>query len=65
MWRFLWNASRGNRLTPWLSPYLRWRVETYAGLPAKNITFAQFWSFVWHEKRALLRYLVWVDRMNG
>jgi hypothetical protein len=65
MWRFLWSASRGNRLTPWRSPYLLWRVETYAGLPAKSISFTQFWKFVWNEKRALLRYLVWVDHMNG
>jgi hypothetical protein len=65
MFRFLWNASRGNRLTPWRSPYLRWRIETYTGLPAKTITFTQFWSFVWHEKGSLLRYLLWVDRMNG
>src|SRR6266446_6098144 len=28
--RFLWNATRGNRLRPWRSPYLRWRLETYA-----------------------------------
>jgi len=65
MFRFLWNASRGNRLTPWRSPYFRWRIETYSGIPAKTITLTQFWSFVWHEKRSLLRYLLWVGRMNS
>ncbi len=29
--RFLWNATRGHRLAPWRSEYLRWRVETYSG----------------------------------
>ena len=28
---FLWRATRGHRLQPWRSPYLRWRVETYTG----------------------------------
>jgi len=38
--RFLWRASRGYRLRPWNSPYLRWRIETYSGLHAEHITFA-------------------------
>ncbi|MFB3814576.1 MAG: hypothetical protein ACE14L_10735 [Terriglobales bacterium] len=24
IFRFLWNATRGHRLAPWRSPYLRW-----------------------------------------
>lgn len=62
---FLWSASRGNRLTIWRSPYLRWRMETYAGIPANSVTFSSFWAFVWREKWPLLRYLFWVDRMRG
>jgi hypothetical protein len=61
---FLWAASRGNRLTPWRSPYLRWRIETYAGIPANGVTFSTFWTFVWRERWALLRYLLWVERMR-
>ncbi len=34
MLRFLWRATRGYRLRPWRSPYLRWRIETYWGTPA-------------------------------
>jgi hypothetical protein len=30
--RFFWNSTRGHRLAPWRSPYLRWRMETYSGL---------------------------------
>ncbi|HLH17521.1 MAG TPA: hypothetical protein VKX45_09890 [Bryobacteraceae bacterium] len=59
MVRLLWRLTRGYRLRPWRSPYLRWRIETYQGLHAEAITFRQFWSFVWRERRNLLRYLRW------
>jgi hypothetical protein len=60
---FLWRATRGNRLTPWRSPYLRWRIETYWGLRAEEITPGQFWRFVWVHRRELFRFLRWADRM--
>ncbi len=59
MLRLLWRLTRGYRLRPWRSPYLRWRIETYQGLHAEAITFGQFWSFAWRERRDLLRYLRW------
>jgi hypothetical protein len=62
--RILWRLSRGYRLCPWRSPYLRWRIETYWGLHAEEITFAQFWSFAWRQRRELLRYLHWAERMS-
>jgi hypothetical protein len=61
----LWKMTRGYRLRPWRSPYLRWRIETYSGLHAAQIGFAEFWRFAWHERRNLLRYLRWADRMRG
>jgi hypothetical protein len=61
----LWQMSRGYRLRPWRSPYLRWRIETYQGLKAEEIGFADFWKFVWQERRELLRYLRWADRMRA
>jgi hypothetical protein len=64
MWRFLWIATRGYRLTPWRSPYLRWRMETYWGTPADEIGFVGFWVFVWRHRRDLLRFLEWADRMQ-
>jgi hypothetical protein len=36
MIRMLWRLSRGYRLCPWRSPYLRWRIETYWGLHAEG-----------------------------
>ena len=44
---FLWQASKGYRLTPWRSPYLRWRIETYWGLHASEISASGFWRFLW------------------
>lgn len=61
---FLWKASRGYRLTPWRSPYILWRIETYWGLHADQISFQQFWSFVWAQRRELYRFLLWADRMR-
>jgi hypothetical protein len=60
--RFLWRASRGYRLRPWNSPYLRWRIETYSGLHAEKITPRDFWRFLWRERRELWRYLRWTSR---
>ena len=62
MLRYLWRATAGYRLRPWKSPYLRWRIETYSGMPADQISFAAFWKFVWRERRSLWRYLSWVNR---
>jgi hypothetical protein len=64
MLAFLWRASRGYRLRPWRSPYLRWRIETFSGMPASDIDFAAFWRFVWRERRSLLRFLRWVGRIR-
>ena len=64
MWRFLWRASRGYRLRPWRSPYLRWRIETYSGLHADQITFRTFWEFVSKNREELLRFLHWAERMD-
>ena len=67
MWyvvRFLWNATRGHRLAPWRSPYLRWRLETYTGIKMTRIGFIEFWSFTWRERTQLLRFLRWTGTMQ-
>jgi hypothetical protein len=65
MFGFLWRATKGYRLAPWRSPYLRWRIETYWGSHAERITARDFWSFTWRERRALLRFLRWADKMSA
>jgi hypothetical protein len=60
----IWRMSRGYRLAPWRSPYLRWRMETYWGVHADGITFRDFWKFTWMHRRELVRYLRWAERMR-
>ncbi len=65
MIRILWRLTRGYRLRPWRSPYLRWRIETYWGLHADSIDFTAFWRFAWSHCKDLLRYVRWAARMQG
>ncbi len=63
--RFVWSATRGHRLRPWRSPYLRWRVETYSGKRAETLRIRDFWELMWSEKKQFLRFLGWVGEMRG
>ena len=61
---FLWPSTRGHRLTPWRSPYLRWRLETYSGVHAENVTAGVMLRFLWTEKHQFLRFLRWTDQIR-
>lgn len=61
--RFLWRTTRGYRLRPWASPYLRWRIETYWGWHADQIDARKFFAFTWRQRRELWRFLVWAGAM--
>jgi len=60
----LWRLSKGHRLHPWTSPYLRWRIETYWGLHADRIATGEFLRFVWERKAELFRFFRWADEME-
>ncbi|MBV9081471.1 MAG: hypothetical protein JOZ62_02245 [Acidobacteriaceae bacterium] len=60
-----WAVSRGYRLRPWRSPYLRWRIETYSGIPAESLTPYSFMRFLFKQRRALLEHQRWVKRMQA
>jgi len=62
--RFLWNATRGFRLRPWNSPYLRWRLETFSGLPADQLTKSSMAQVLWREKLEFLHFLRWTRKMK-
>jgi hypothetical protein len=62
--RFLWNATRGYRLTPWRSPYLRWRIETYSGKKAETLTVSSIFAFVWASRWELLSFLMWTGQVE-
>jgi hypothetical protein len=62
--RFLWNATRGSRLRPWRSEYLRWRMETYSGQWAEKMRMRDVLSFMWASRWELLRFLAWTGRVE-
>ena len=61
---FYWTAARGYRLWPWRSPYLRWRIETFSGIHAEQVTPAIFWRFLWKERKGIRRFLEWGAEMR-
>jgi hypothetical protein len=63
--RFLWNATRGQRLRPWRSEYLKRRMETYSGMKAEEITPSDMLRFVWTEKWNLLHFLKWTSEIEN
>jgi hypothetical protein len=63
--RFWWRASAGNRLRPWRSAYLRWRVETYTGKPAGTLRLRDFVQLAWSERRQMGRFLVWSGQLKS
>ena len=62
--RFIWNATRGHRLRPWRSEYLRWRVETYSGKRAEILKASDIFAFFWHSRWELLRFLAWTNELE-
>jgi hypothetical protein len=62
--RFLWNATRGHRLTPWRSDYLRWRIETFSGMKAETLTVRDISRFVWESRWELVSFLGWAGRLD-
>jgi hypothetical protein len=64
MLRVLWRLSRGYRLRPWRSPYLKWRIETYSGVHAERIGAPDFFRFCWKHRGDLLRYARWASKME-
>jgi hypothetical protein len=62
--RFLWTATRGHRLRPWRSEYLKWRLETFTGKHAEEIGLRDFWEFLVSERGQILRFLRWLGEMR-
>lgn len=63
--RFLWRSTRGYRLRPWRSPFIRWRIETFSGIAADKLTRNSVLRFVWREKRQLVRFLRWTREIKA
>ena len=62
MWnalRYYWIATRGYRLHPWDSAYLRWRLETFLGKEAENPSPAQFLKMLWKYRQQMQNFVDW------
>lgn len=62
--RFVWNATRGHRLRPWRSAYIKWRIETYSGMKAEEIKASDVSRFLWQEKGNLFHFLKWTGEIE-
>ncbi len=62
--RFSWNATRGYRLRPWRSPYLRWRVETYTGKKAEAVRLADLASLLMAERGQVVSFFRWLHSIR-
>jgi hypothetical protein len=58
--RYYWIISKGHRLTPWKSPYIRWRMETFFGHEAASLSAGEFFHLLWRERARMERFLGWV-----
>ncbi len=63
--RFFWTATTGNRLRPWRSEYLQWRIETYSGKPAETLKVRDFLSLFFAEPRQFFRFFAWSSRVRA
>ena len=57
---YYWIIAKGYRLRPWVSPYIRWRLETYFGKEAADLDRTKFLILMWRERSRMWRFLEWV-----
>jgi len=62
--RFIWNATRGHRLAPWKSEYLKWRIETFSGKKAETLRGRDVLRFVWESRWELVEFLRWTGQIE-
>ena len=64
--RFAARLAKGHLFSPWKSPYLQWRIETWSGIPAGSLDRDAFIAFARQHRQELWRYLQWAVReRNG
>jgi hypothetical protein len=61
MLRYYWITSKGYRFTPWNSPYLCWRFETFLGPEAADMNAGKFFRLSWKYRNQLESFLNWAD----
>jgi hypothetical protein len=63
--RYYWIISKGHRLTPWKSPYIQWRMETFFGRDAADLTAGKFFALMWRERARMESFLNWVSAQRA
>jgi len=58
--RYYWIISKGYRFTPWRSPYIQWRLETFFGKEASSLDAKKFFSLLWRHRSRMEQFLEWV-----
>jgi hypothetical protein len=59
-----WIAAKGYRLSPWCSPYIRWRMETFFGREAEPPGARNFFRLLWRERQRLSEFLSWTNEFR-
>ena len=62
--RYYWRLAAGYRLRPWRSPLVRWRLETFFGIHADQLTKQQFFALLWGNRVRLRAFLKWAAEME-
>ncbi|MGH9794875.1 MAG: hypothetical protein ACRD5G_08895 [Candidatus Acidiferrales bacterium] len=62
---YVWQITAGHRLSPWRSPYVRWRLETYFGKKGDVKNGGEFARLLWRERREMWRFLRWVEERRA
>ena len=64
----LWRFRPRPLCQPWKWPwrYYAWRLETYTGVPASDVTWRTLWTFFRQQqhRRAFWRYVRWLKQMQ-
>jgi hypothetical protein len=63
--RYYWIVTKGYRLAPWESPYIRWRMETFFGPEAADLGAGKFFRLIWRERARTKRFLRWVAQRRA
>jgi hypothetical protein len=56
---YYWITSKGYRLRPWKSPYLRWRFETFLGAEAADLNAGKFFHLAWKYRHQMENFVEW------
>ena len=51
-------------MSPWRSPFLRWRIATFTSKKAETLTTKDIFVFLWEMRWELIKYLAWTAEID-